>query len=440
MDAKSIIKRFLHVLLLISVMAPMAGCGMPGEETALPVDVEQVSSQVERVDPVDVPREDIHKLTDGNLAFALDMYDHVREEGENLFYSPFSISIALAMTYAGAHGETATQMAETLRYVLPPEDLHPTFNALDRILVSRGQEEVPEDSGDPFQLHIANSLWGQQDYHFQEAYLDTVAEHYGAGMRLVNFLEQAEEARQTINQWVFEKTEGKIQNLIPRGGVGAATRLVLTNAIYFKASWAEQFAEDRTRDEPFHALDGETVTVPMMSYASPHNLRYEDGDGYQAVALPYVGGKVSMLVLVPDQGNFQNFESSLDVEGLNGIIQGLESSSVQLAFPKFEFESELSLANVLADMGMPIAMSGEADFSGMTGSKELFISDVFHKAYVNVNEEGTEAAAATAVVMTESAAPADPVQLTVDRPFFFLIRDQETGAVLFFGRVLNPAQ
>jgi len=440
MKPKNSIKRFLHLLLLVSLVAPMVGCGMQGGESSLPAGVEQVSSRKERVEPDDVSQEEIHKITEGNLAFALDMYEHVKDEGDNLFYSPFSISIALAMTYAGAHGETAIQMAETLRYVLPPERLHPAFNALDRILDSRGEEDVPDDGGDPFQLNIANSLWGQKDYPFEEDYLDTVAEHYGAGMRLVNFLEKAEEARQTINQWVVDKTEGKIEDLIPRGGVGAATRLVLTNAIYFKASWAEQFSEDHTQDGPFHPLEGETVTVPMMSYTSPQNLRYQDGDGYQAVELPYVGGKVSMLVLVPDQGNFGEFESGLDVERLRGIMQGLKPDSVQLTFPKFEFESELSLANVLSEMGMPIAMSAEADFSGMTGSKDLFISDVFHKAYVNVNEEGTEAAAATAVVMMESAMPADPVQLTVDRPFFFLIRDQETGAVLFFGRVLNPAQ
>ncbi len=440
MEPKIMLKRMLHILILISLIAPLVGCGLKGEDSLQPVDVDQVTSQKERTEPVDVPQEDIHKLTDANLAFALDMYEHVKDEGDNLFYSPFSISIALAMTYAGAHGETAIQMAETLRYVLPPEHLHPTFNALDRILAGRGQEEVPDDGGDPFQLNIANSLWGQKDYHFEQDYLDTVAEHYGAGMRLVNFLEQAEEARQTINQWVVEKTQGKIEDLIPRGGVGPATRLVLANAIYFKASWMEQFSEDLTQDGTFHTLEGESVTVPMMSYASPHTLRYQESDRYQAVELPYVGEKVSMLVLVPDQGAFEDFENSLDGERLRGIIQGLEPGSVRLTFPKFEFESELSLADVLSEMGMPIAMSAGADFSGMTGAKDLFISDVFHKAYVNVNEEGTEAAAATAVVMTESAAPADPVQLMVDRPFLFLIRDQETGAVLFFGRVLNPAR
>jgi serpin B len=202
----------------------------------------------------------------------------------------------------------------------------------------------------------------------------------------------------------------------------------------------EKFPEERTEDGEFFTLDGETVMVPMMSYASPQRFRYQDGDTYQAVELPYVGNKVSMLVLVPDQGAFEEFEASLNMETLSAIIQGMESQAVDLTFPKFEFESELSLAEVLVDMGMPAAMSPGADFSGMTGSKDLFISDVFHKAFVSVDEEGTEAAAATAVVMTESAMPASPVKITVDRPFLFLIRDNETGAVLFLGRVLNPVE
>ncbi len=323
---------------------------------------------------------------------------------------------------------------------MPPDQLHPAFNTLDQILASRGEEELPEDSGDPFQLNIANALWGQKDYHFEQDFLDTVAKYYGGGMRLVNFLEKAEEARQTINQWVYEKTEGKIEDLIPKGGVGAATRLVLTNAIYFNASWSEKFPEERTQDGEFHTLDGDTVTVPMMSYGSPQRFRYRDGSDYQAVELPYVGNKVSMLVLVPDQGAFQNFEEELSLVKMKEILGNLESKAVSFTFPKYEFESELSLAEDLVKMGMPAAMTGEADFSGMTGSKDLYISDVFHKAFVSVDEEGTEAAAATAVVMTESAIPGSPVELTVDRPFFFLIRDQETGAVLFFGRVLNPAE
>lgn len=435
---------FMHwigrLLVVFSILIPLVGCGMNPQAPTGPGDVEEVSSDQQRASADEVPDEDVSMLTDGNMAFALDLYRQVSPKEENLFYSPYSISVALAMTYAGARGDTADQMAETLHYDLPPDQLHPAFNALDQILASRGEEELPEDSGDPFQLNIANALWGQKDYHFEQDFLDTVAKYYGGGMRLVNFLEKAEEARQTINQWVYEKTEGKIEDLIPKGGVGAATRLVLTNAIYFNASWLEKFPEERTQDGAFHTLDGDTVTVPMMSYGSPQHFRYQDGGNYQAVELPYVGHRVSMLVLVPDQGAFQSFEEELSLEKMKEILENLESKAVSLTFPKYEFESELSLAEDLAEMGMPAAMSAAADFSGMTGSKDLFISDVFHKAFVSVDEEGTEAAAATAVVMTESAIPASPVELIVDRPFFFLIRDNETGAVLFFGRVLNPVK
>ena len=430
----------LGVLLVFSMIFPLVGCGISTPKSQGPGDVEEVISEQERASADDVSGEDLAALSDGNLAFALDLYHQVEEKEKNLFYSPYSISVALGMTYAGARGETAEQMADTLHFDLAPEKLHAAFNALEQILSSRGEEELPEDGGDPFQLNIANALWGQKDYHFEEAFLDTIARYYGGGMRLVNFLEKAEEARQTINQWVYEKTEGKIEDLIPKGGVGAGTRLVLTNAIYFNASWLEKFPEERTEDGEFFTLDGGTITVPMMSYANPQRFRYQDGDMYQAVELPYVGNKVSMLVLVPDQGAFEEFEAGLNVETLSGIIQSMESQAVDLTFPKFEFETELSLAEVLVDMGMPAAMSPEADFSGMTGSKELFISDVFHKAFVSVDEEGTEAAAATAVVMTESAMPASPVKITVDRPFLFLIRDNETGAVLFLGRVLNPVE
>lgn len=430
----------LGVLLVFSMIFPLVGCGISTPKSQGPGDVKEVISEQERASADDVPGEDLAVLSDGNLAFALDLYHQVEEKEKNLFYSPYSISVALGMTYAGARGKTAEQMADTLHFDLAPEKLHAAFNALEQILSSRGEEELPEDSGDPFQLNIANALWGQKDYHFEQAFLDTIARYYGGGMRLVNFLEKAEEARQTINQWVYEKTEGKIEDLIPKGGVGAGTRLVLTNAIYFNASWLEKFPEERTEDGEFFTLDGETVTVPMMSYASPQRFRYQDGDVYQAVELPYVGNNVSMLVLVPDQGAFEEFEADLNVETLSGIIQSMESQAVDLTLPKFEFETELSLAEVLVDMGMPAAMSPEADFSGMTGSKDLFISDVFHKAFVSVDEEGTEAAAATAVVMTESAMPASPVKITVDRPFLFLIRDNETGAVLFLGRVLNPVE
>jgi len=408
-------------------IAPDAGRG-PGEA---------VASDLERVSAPEVSREDMDALVEGNSAFALALYQRLVEEkgDENVFYSPYSISLALAMTYAGARGETEQQMADTLHYTLPQDRLHPAFNALDQTLESRGEGAEGKDE-EGFRLNIANAIWGQKDYAFLESFLDTLARNYGAGLRLLDFAADAEKARATINEWVSEQTEGKIEELIPQGVLSAATRLVLTNAIYFNAAWAEPFEEEQTSDGTFHLLDGDEVTVPMMRQTT--SFGYAAGQGYQAVELPYDGHELSMVILLPDATQFQGFEASLDAERMDSIVDQLESQQVALTMPKFEFDAEFQLNDALKAMGMEDAFSGAADFSGMTGGRDLFISSVIHKAFVSVDEAGTEAAAATAVVMVESAAPGEPVQVTVDRPFIFAIRDIQTGAVLFVGRVVDP--
>ena len=241
-----------------------------------------------------------------------------------------------------------------------------------------------------------------------------------------------------INAWVSDQTKERIQDLIPQGAIDSDTRLVLSNAIYFKATWLEPFEESLTEDRVFHGLDSEDFFVPMMSLSSDVSFPYYQGDGFQAVDLPYLSGQTSMLVLVPDQGNFYEFEAGLNMALLNQAIGELTYRPMYLSFPKFEFESEIGLAQTLAEMGMPTAFSDGADFSGMTNTKDLFISDVFHKAFVSVDEEGTEAAAATAVVMKMTAAPENPLRLNVDRPFLFLIRDHQTNSILFLGRVVEP--
>ena len=398
---------------------------------------EAVASDLERVSAPEVSREDMDALFEGNSAFALALYQRLVEEkgDENVFYSPYSISLALAMTYAGARGETEQQMADTLHYTLPQDRLHPAFNALDQTLESRGEGAEGKDE-EGFRLNIANAIWGQKDYAFLASFLDTLARNYGAGLRLLDFAADAEKARATINEWVSEQTEGKIEELIPQGVLSAATRLVLTNAIYFNAAWAEPFEEEQTSDGTFHLLDGDEVTVPMMRQTT--SFGYAAGQGYQAVELPYDGHELSMVILLPDATQFQGFEASLDAERMDSIVDQLESQQVALTMPKFEFDAEFQLNDALKAMGMEDAFSGAADFSGMTGGRDLFISSVIHKAFVSVDEAGTEAAAATAVVMVESAAPGEPVQVTVDRPFIFAIRDIQTGAVLFVGRVVDP--
>jgi len=327
-------------------------------------------------------------------------------------------------------------MAKTLHFILPQDRLHPTFNGLDIELARRGEGAEGKD-GEGFRLNIVNALWGQDEYGFLSEYLNVLAENYGAGLRLLDFRNAPEESRVTINDWVSDQTEDRVEDLIPQGVIDELTRLVLTNAIYFNAAWAEPFEPDQTDDGTFHLLGGGQVTVPMMEQME--SFGYAEGEGYQAVELPYDGWELSMVILLPDTGEFEAFEGSLDAERVDGIVKDLVHGQVALTMPKFEFESGFSLVETLAAMGMPDAFTGAADFSGITGDRDLFIGEVIHKAFVAVDEAGTEAAAATAVVMPASAPPEEPVEVTVDRPFIFLIRDIETGAVLFVGRVVDPS-
>jgi serpin B len=385
---------------------------------------------------------DTDQLVTGNNAFAFDLYHMLREREDSIVYSPYSISIALAMAYAGARGETAQQMAATLHYTLPQESLHQAFNALDLALASRGQDAETDDEGREFQLNIANALWGQRDYPFSIDYLNVVGQNYGAGVNLLDFAQAPEESRVTINNWVEEETEGLIEDLLPSGTITPDTRLVLTNAIYFYGPWLQPFTEDLTHDAPFTLLDGSEVTVQMMSQESELPLPYVAGDGFQAVELPYEGEEIAMVILLPDEGNFEAFEATLDSAAFAQIRGNLSTSEqIMLTMPRFEFETpSVSLAGVLAAMGMPIAFSDQADFSGMAapeGNPNLTITDVVHKAYIRVDEAGTEAAAATGIVVGITSMP-QYITVTINRPFIFAIVDVESDSILFLGRVLDP--
>lgn len=417
-------------LMLILVLLGLTACA-PNR----PAQAQVAQSDKPRVLSPAVAPSDLEELVAGNSAFAFDLYQAIRKEPGNLFYSPYSISVALAMTYAGARGETERQMAQVLHFALEQARLHPAFNALDQALASRGAGAKSKD-GQPFRLRVANSLWGQAGYTFLPAFLDTLAENYGAGLRLVDFKGAPEDARKAINKWVSDQTEGKIRDLIPHGAIDTLTRLVLANAIYFNAAWMHAFEKEATQDGPFYLLDGSQVAVPMMR--QNERFPYFAGKGVQAVELPYDGGEVSMVLLVPDRGAFSAFEEALSAQVVADILARMEYTSVNLAMPRFKYDATLSLADTLRAMGMPEAFSANADFSGMDGTRNLAITDVFHKAFVAVDEAGTEAAAATAVVIGLTAMPARPVDLTVDRPFIFLIRDIQTGTILFVGRVLNP--
>ena len=418
---------------LAVISTALAACARPA---STPAEASVLKSDKPRITSPASPEEDLDALVRDNGAFAFDLYRQLKTEDGNIFYSPYSISLALAMTYAGARGETEAQMADTLNFGLPQEDLHPAFNSLDMELAGRGEgAEGKDDEG--FRLNIVNAIWGQKDYEFLTAFLDTLAENYGAGLRVLDFINEPEPSRIIINDWVSEQTEGRIEDLIRKGMIDPMTRLVLTNAIYFNAAWASTFDEDATREGTFHLIDGDEVTVPMMSQTNAFG--YAEGDGYRLVELPYDGNELSMVILLPDSGDFGTLESGLEFGKINEAVDDIQYQEVALTMPKFDIESSFDLKETLANMGMPVAFSAEADFSGMNGKQNLYISDVVHKAFVSLDEAGTEAAAATAVIVAETSMPMDPVSVDVDCPFIFMIRDIETGAILFVGRIMDPS-
>ena len=420
--------QLLFVILSLAML--LAGCRAAAASNIL-------QSNLRRIASPNVPSNDARALVNGNNAFALDIYQTLRAQDGNLILSPFSMSLGLAMTYAGAHGATESQMAETLRFDLPQDRLHPAFNALDQELATRGESKSDEE--EPLQLNIANAVWAEQTYPFLQEFLDLIASNYGAGIRIADFVNQYESIRKEINAWVYDETQEKIKDLLPDGSLNPDTRMVLVNAIYFKADWLSQFDAGDTYDSPFNLLDGTDVTVKMMNQGML--VAYTRGDGFQAVELPYAGDTAAMDIIVPDEGNFDAFEASLNSDLLNKTLNGLQSTSMMLSLPKFTFESSFSLSDALKSMGMADAFDPDnADFSGMTAKNDLFISDVIHKAFVAVDEEGTEAAAATAVIIEAVSAIMYDVTLTIDRPFIFIIRDKPSGQILFIGRVLNPTR
>jgi serpin B len=342
------------------------------------------------------------------------------------------------MTYAGSRGETEAQMAQTLHF-LPQDRLHAALNALDLELAKRGA--AASSDATPLQLNIANAVWAEQTFPFLQSYLDLLAQNYGAGIQLADFINQYEAVRKEINGWVSDETNEKIQDLLPEGVLKPSTRMVLVNAIYFKADWRTPFDPANTHDAPFHLLDGSDVQVKMMS-ESLSGVPYVQGDGYQAIGLPYQGDTADMVIIVPEEGRFEEFESMLNDQKLDEILGSMQpGGGLQLELPKFSFTADFGLKDQLTVMGMPDAFDPDrADFSGMTGTRDLYIDDVLHKAFVAVDEKGTEAAAATAVIMDLASVMLPDVTLTVDRPFIFLIRDLPSGQILFAGRVLNPAE
>jgi serpin B len=391
------------------------------------------SSACAVVEQPTAPAEDVAKVAEGCNQFAFDLYAHLLRQEGNLFLSPYSISTALAMTSAGARGETADQMAKVLCLPASGGTIHAAYAALQSDLNAAGAKGA-------FDLVVANRLWGQKGYKFLPDFLRLLDTSYSAGLEPLDFAADTEGSRKTINAWVEKQTRDKIQELLKPRVLDAMTRLVLTNAIYFKGKWASEFDKKLTRDEDFFLTPEKKVTAPLMHRTA--EFGYFDGGEMHALELPYQGDRLAMVILLPkSKDGIEGLEAALTPNMLEGTCAELRRREVRVALPRFKTTAEFSLKNPLVAMGMADAFDpAKANFSGMTGAKDLFISAVVHKAFVDVNEEGTEAAAATGVVMGLTAMPEPPPVFRADHPFLFLIRDTKTGAILFFGRILDPTK
>ena len=396
------------------------------------------STPSDRPDPPGLDETESAALAEGMNAFASDFYHTVTEGGdENLVFSPFSIELAFSMVYAGARGETESQMADVLKFLVQ-EDQHPAASAIDGHLSSLDEAETSgaDEQGEVFQLRIANAVWGQVGFPFLDIFVETLETYYGSGVQPLDFAADPEAARKIINDWVAENTEDKIKDILAPGSIKSLTRLVLANAIYFNAAWLFPFNEDATADAPFTLLDGSQVDVQMMSQRAAR-IPYLDGDGYQAVSMPYTGNAVEMTIIVPDAGNFDEIEAGLTAEFIENASTSASIHDVNLSMPRYDFKTDLDLVAILPGMGMPAPFS-DADFSGINQGGGLFISSAVHSATIAVDEKGTEATAATVIAMDESAM--EQAEVTLDRPFIFAIVDNETGTILFLGRVMNPTE
>jgi len=400
-------------LFLSSLVCALA-CAGPAEEAAGRTDEQKAAGAAS-----------VAALVDANRHFALDLLAALRERPGNLFFSPYSISTALAMTRAGARKDTARQMAQVLHFAGCKE--------IDRAFCALLESDRAAGADPGSRLHLANALWGREGYRFRDEFLALQKRYYGAGLRTVDFANACDAARKTINLWVAKQTEQKIEELLRETDLDRSTALVLTNAIYFKGSWASRFDAALTRKRPFFIGKEKKVLAPTMSQRGSFALAH--CDGAQLIELPYEGERLSMVIVLPDgDSTLDDLEKSLTISKLNRWIDGMVEETVSVSVPRFKVESRFDLAETLSSMGMTDAfVAAKADFSGMTGRKDLFISAVVHQACVEVTEEGTEAAAATAVVMRKGFARFD-----VNRPFVFFIGNSQTGSLLFAGRVVDP--
>ena len=361
-------------------------------------------------------------------SFAFDLYGRYSADDGNILFSPYSISTALSMTYEGARGETAEEMEDVFGFLEDPSLRLPSIARIYNTLNEEGRE---------YALHTVNALWIQQGYPVVEDYVDAIVDYYGGDVNALDFVAEPDESRVTINEWVEERTNDRIKDLFPSGSIDGNVRLVLTNAIYFKGDWLYEFDEDATSEEEFHVSPTSTVMVDMMNLRD-ETFNYAETDELQILELPYTGEDVSMLLLLPKEGRIGDVEAQLSAERLGEWLELMEGAAVNVYLPRFTFETKYFMMEDLAEMGMPTAFTDAADFSGMNAEDRLFIDKVIHQAFIEVNEKGTEAAAATGVSVALSAAIQEEV-FRADHPFIFLIRDVDTGVIMFMGRVTDPS-
>jgi len=443
-------KNILAVLAALIIITGLTGCSQES-----PSSIDNPSSSPAPADnysllssPVSFS-DDISELVYGNNLFAFNLYQKLKEsESSNFFYSPYSISTGMAMVSAGARGATAQQMADTLHFTLPEERLNTAFYQLAAKLDQEGENnlKIPNVSSSKFfTLNIANALWGAKDYTFRDDYINILKVDYGGELKPIDFANSPESASQEINQWIRDQTQNRIQSLTQPDDFSIDTKLFLANTIYFKAVWKEGFEEKDTRESKFYLVDGSTIKVPMMYQKGAHIYPYFENNEYQAISLPYSGTNVSMVILLPQKGKFQEFEDSLNSQKFNTILEEIQDWNpernifdITLMAPKFKFESAYQLIAPLSELGIKDAFESNADFSGLAENGGLQIDQICHKTFISVDEKGTEAAASTGIAVVTGIEDYKPISFIADHPFIFLIRDNKTGTILFIGRVMNP--
>jgi serpin B len=429
--------RAYYVLFVAAGLAAACSHAVAPQQQSYPA--EAVSALARNTSP-SVPAADQQSLRADNVACAMDLYGAIRAATTgNVFFSPYSISNAFAMTYAGARGQTATEMAKALHFSLPPDELHPAFDWLDLQLASRATAEEGA-SGTPFTLNVTNGMWGERTEQWEQQFLDTLAVDYGAGVRLVDFMGDPSGAEAHINAWVSTQTDGHIPNLLPPNAISTNTRFAIIDAVDFQASWAQPFFKASTAPASFTKADGTAVQVPTMFQVT--SFPYAEGTDWQAVELAYQGGQVAMDIVLPAAGGDAALDALLASQSLGVITGALASQPVELHLPQFQVTGgAFTLDAILEGLGMVTAWTAAADFTGMVSGDTLYLTQAYHQAYLKVDEDGTEAAAATAVLGADAGVALPPpvtYTVNVDHPFLVAIRDLPTGTILFLGKIGDP--